>query len=98
MPAVLSPRRAASVHERIAPPVFFAIILPLLAITAVAGVAVSSTPITWPTVVEVLARKVLPNGWADPSDVTRTSSGQPAFVFTKHPGPRRPLSSARVVT
>ena len=70
-PDAVSARRAASVHGRIPPMAFYAVILPLLAIAATAGVVIGSTPLKWSTVVQVLACKMLPNGWADPSGLTR---------------------------
>src|SRR4030095_8348499 len=40
---------------------------------------------------EVLTAQICRDVFAVEAEIVSTSSGQPAFVFTKHPGPRRAL-------
>ncbi len=50
---------------------FYAVILPTLAVAAVSGIAVGSTALDWTMVVRVLGVKLLPVGWVDASPITR---------------------------
>jgi len=45
--------------------------IPLLMVITVLAVMIGSTPVTWTTVLHVLAAKALPSGWVDASAVTR---------------------------
>jgi len=45
--------------------VFYGTVLPLLAISVLAGIAIGSTPIGWRTILHVLSLKMLPSGWID---------------------------------
>ncbi len=45
--------------------IFFPAVSVLLAVTAVAGVAIGSTGISWDTVTRVITAKILPAGWVD---------------------------------
>jgi iron complex transport system permease protein len=59
------------VRGRVRPVWFYAAMIPLLLFITVLAVMVGSTPVTWTTVLHVLAAKVLPSGWVDASAVTR---------------------------
>ena len=50
--------------------VVFPVVSALLVIVAVAGVAIGSTAVAWEVVARVIAAKVLPAGWIDPSSVS----------------------------
>ncbi len=52
------------------PPVFYGMIVPTLLVAAMAGIMIGSTPLSSQAVLQVLAVKLLPNGWADASAVT----------------------------
>jgi iron complex transport system permease protein len=56
---------------RVPSALLYALIVPALAVAAVAAVVVGSTPMAWQTVVHVIALKVLPSGWIDAGSVTR---------------------------
>ena len=45
---------------RLSPPLFYACVLPLLALLALAGVLIGSAPLGWSAVLHVLAIKMLP--------------------------------------
>lgn len=66
-----APRASLPATGRLRPAIFYAAILPLLAMAAVAGVVVGSTAIEWSTVVHVLAVKLLPSTWVSASAITR---------------------------
>jgi iron complex transport system permease protein len=76
---VASPRTAVSISDGLRRAisrlgVFYAIVVPLLLISAVAAIATGSTHISWSTIVRVLSMKLLPTGWVgsaglQPSDV-----------------------------
>jgi cobalamin transport system permease protein len=57
--------------HRLRPPVFLAIVIPVLALGAVAGIAIGSSPLEWSTVLRVLVAKLVPAGWIDMPAVTR---------------------------
>ena len=57
--------------RRVSPVIFYGLALPLLAVCAVAGVVIGSAAMPWPTVVAVLASKLLPPGWVDLSSISR---------------------------
>jgi len=61
----------AAVRGRVRPVWFYAAMIPVLMVITVFAVMVGSTPVTWTTVLHVLAAKVLPSGWVDASAVTR---------------------------
>ena len=48
---------------RLSPLVFYAIVLPLLALLILGGVLIGSAPLRWSAVFQVLALKMLPAGW-----------------------------------
>jgi iron complex transport system permease protein len=50
--------------------VFYALVVPLLALAAMAGVVIGSTSMPWSTVLDVVAIKLLPASWVDSSAVT----------------------------
>jgi iron complex transport system permease protein len=47
--------------------VFYGVLLPVLALSVVAGIGIGSTPIGWKTILHVLACKLLPGNWIDTS-------------------------------
>ncbi len=51
--------------------IFYGTVLPLLAISVLAGIAIGSTPIGWRTILHVLALKLLPSGWTDASGLNQ---------------------------
>ncbi len=51
--------------------VFYGTVLPLLAISVLAGIAIGSTPIGWKTILRVLELKLLPAGWTDASGLNQ---------------------------
>jgi len=57
--------------HRLRPPVFLAIVIPVLTLAAVAGIAIGSSPLEWSTVLRVLVAKLVPAGWIDMPTVTR---------------------------
>ena len=63
--------------SRLRPAVFHSLMLPALALTAIAAVAIGSTPLAWLTIVKVCVLKLLPMGWPaafglDVSGITET--------------------------
>lgn len=62
---------SAAVRGRVRPAYFYALLIPIFVVVAVAAIMVGSTPVTWPTVLQVIAAKLLPAGWVDTSGVTR---------------------------
>jgi cobalamin transport system permease protein len=56
---------------RLLPAVFYAVVVPVLIVAAVAGVVIGSTTLEWPMVVRVLAMKLVPAGWVDLPALTR---------------------------
>ncbi len=56
---------------RISPTLFYALVVPVLILAAVAGVVIGSTTLEWPMVVRVLAMKLLPASWLDLPPITR---------------------------
>jgi iron complex transport system permease protein len=64
--------------SRVSPALFYAVIVPALAVAAVAAVVIGSTPIAWQTVVHVIAMKVTPHGWVDAGALPRADD---AFVW-----------------
>jgi iron complex transport system permease protein len=59
------------IHGRLTPAVFYAVVTPLLACAAIAGVVVGSTPLDVSAVIDVLAVKLLPASWTAGTTVTR---------------------------
>ena len=64
--------------SRISPPVFYGAALPLLALSAIAGVMIGSVPLPWSTVLRVFAARLLPPGW---TDVSSLSAAEDAIVW-----------------
>jgi iron complex transport system permease protein len=60
-----------STGGRLRPALFYAAVVPALAVAIVTGVMIGSTPIAWSTVVHVIALKLAPAGWVDAASVTR---------------------------
>lgn len=65
---MVSPRSAVSTsggprHLASRLGIFYAIVVPLLIISAIAAIGIGSTHITWNTIVRVLGMKLLPFGW-----------------------------------
>ena len=58
------------VPGRIRPALFYAVVVPVLLLSAVGGVVVGSTSLEWSMVVQVLASKLLPAGWVDLGGIT----------------------------
>lgn len=56
---------------RLLPAVFYALVVPVLIVAAVAGVVIGSTTLEWQMVVRVLAVKLVPAGWVDLPALTR---------------------------
>jgi iron complex transport system permease protein len=50
---------------------FYGILLPVLAVSILAGVAIGSTPVTWQTILHVAGIKLLPTGWVNANSVTQ---------------------------
>ncbi len=65
----LSSRSISSPRLRVG--VFYGTVLPLLAISVLAGIAIGSTPIGWRTILRVLELKMLPSGWIDASGLNQ---------------------------
>ena len=63
--------RDAAVHGRLPPFLFYAVVTPLLAAVAIAGVVVGSTQLDVSVVIDVLAVKLLPASWTASITVTR---------------------------
>jgi cobalamin transport system permease protein len=57
--------------RRLRPAVFLAIVIPVLALAAVAGIAIGSSPLEWSTVLRVLVAKLVPAGWIELPTATR---------------------------
>jgi iron complex transport system permease protein len=55
--------------RRLSPLLFHAIVVPILAVLALSGVLIGSAPLRWSVVLHVLALKLLPAGWHNPSSV-----------------------------
>jgi iron complex transport system permease protein len=55
-------------------PLFYAVVLPLLAISAVAAIGVGSTHISWSVILRVLGLKLLPSGWVDASALPQSET------------------------
>jgi iron complex transport system permease protein len=53
----------ARVPGRVRPVVFYAVVLSLFAVCAIAGLVIGSTPMDWTIVVRVIAVKLLPAAW-----------------------------------
>jgi len=68
-PRSVSPQAPWS-DRRVPPVLFYTVLLPSLAVAAVAAVMLGSTPVPPETVVHVLALKLLPAGWVDASSLT----------------------------
>jgi iron complex transport system permease protein len=47
-------------------------VLPLLAMSVLAGIAIGSTPIGWKSILRVFELKLLPSGWTDNSGLTQS--------------------------
>jgi iron complex transport system permease protein len=58
-------------QRRLAPTIFYGVMVPLLIAGVLAGIAVGSVPMAWSTIVHVLAVELLPPGWIDPLPITR---------------------------
>ncbi len=58
------------VHGRVPPSLFYALMVPLLGLAAIAGVVIGSTSMSWSMVLDVVAIKMLPASWVDASAVT----------------------------
>jgi iron complex transport system permease protein len=58
-------------QRRLAPTIFYGVMVPLLIAGVLAGIAIGSVPMTWSTIVRVLAVELLPPGWIDPLPITR---------------------------
>lgn len=56
---------------RLLPAVFYALVVPVLILAAVAGVVIGTTALEWSMVVRVIAVKLLPAGWLDLPPLTR---------------------------
>jgi iron complex transport system permease protein len=50
---------------------FYALVLPILFVSAVVAMAIGSTSLGWETVLRVVSAKLLPGNWVDTSRVTR---------------------------
>ncbi|MGE0406833.1 MAG: FecCD family ABC transporter permease [Candidatus Korobacteraceae bacterium] len=50
---------------------FYTVLLPALAVSTIAGIAVGSTPLAWETILQVLGLKILPTGWLDASSISQ---------------------------
>ena len=61
-------------ERRMSLTVFYALVLPLLAISVMTGVGIGSTSIDWRTIVHVLGMKLLPAGWVDVTSVTQADT------------------------
>ncbi len=59
---------------RLRPALFYAIVLPILAVAAIAGVAIGSTTVEWTTVLRVAGAKLLPAGWVDAGAVSQADT------------------------
>jgi iron complex transport system permease protein len=55
-------------------PLFYAVLLPVLFVSAVLAMAIGSTSLGWTTVLRVMGGKLLPNGWVDVTRVTHAES------------------------
>src|SRR5262245_59422391 len=53
---------------------FYAIVLPVLAIAVLTGIAIGSTPVAWKTILHVAGVKLLPTGWVDATGLTQADS------------------------
>jgi iron complex transport system permease protein len=54
--------------------VFYLILLPLLAVAALAAIGVGSTHVEWSTILHVTAQKLLPSGWVDTRGLTEADT------------------------
>ncbi len=71
--AILAPAEEISrpTRSRFSLPLFYAILLPLLALILLAAVGIGSTSVSWPTIVHVLQLKLLPHAWSGGLKVSR---------------------------
>jgi iron complex transport system permease protein len=58
-------------NKRIRLTLFYALLLPLLAIVVLTAIGIGSTPVAWATILRVVGLKMLPGGWTNPHSVTR---------------------------
>lgn len=58
-------------RPRFSAAIFYAILLPLLFMILLAGVGIGSTSIAWPTILRVIASKLLPSSWTASLSVSR---------------------------
>jgi iron complex transport system permease protein len=54
--------------------VFYAAIVPILALSILAGTAIGSTTVDWRTIIEVAGLKLLPAGWVNPAGITQADT------------------------
>jgi iron complex transport system permease protein len=54
--------------------VFYSILLPILAASALTAIAVGSTHVDWHTILHVVGLKILPAGWIDSSGITQADT------------------------
>src|SRR5688500_11415799 len=63
-------RGAPIMTRRLSPALFYLVVGLVLIVAAIGGVMVGSTALPWQTVVRVVAAKVMPAAWIDPSLVS----------------------------
>jgi iron complex transport system permease protein len=61
-------------RRRLSLSAFYAILLPALAISVLTGIAVGSTSISWKTILQVAALKLLPTGWINTAGVSKADT------------------------
>ena len=52
-------------------PLFYALLLPILLVSAIFAMAIGSTPLGWETVLRVVGAKLFPSSWVDAARVTQ---------------------------